>query len=111
MAILKVKDAQGVWKDIPQINGPTGPTGPTGPSVTGPTGPTGASDSYYLIANVSGATIPVPMEHEVDPTPTEGHTFYLVSSGGVMAALDDMWNAIGEIRTALDNAGITGPWA
>jgi hypothetical protein len=34
MAILKVKDANGNWEEIPAIVGGVGPAGPTGPAAT-----------------------------------------------------------------------------
>lgn len=87
MAILKVKDSLGEWKDVPQINGPTGPTGPTGPSVAGPTGPTGF---YFWVGDSGdGVTQLHQIDAEVDTIPIENHDTKLVTSGGVRRAIDD----------------------
>lgn len=43
MAILRVKNPDGSWSEIPAIVGPAGPMGPAGPQgKTGATGPAGA---------------------------------------------------------------------
>ena len=119
MAILKIKDGNGDWVGVPQIVGATGPTGfgeagptgPTGPGVgaTGPTGATGATGPtgligatgptgiYYWVGNVSGSPQVYPIEPVVDTTPTENHDTQLVTSGGVMRAIDTVYTHIANV--------------
>lgn len=52
MAILKVKDANGNWEEIPAIVGGVGPQGPAGP-----TGATGAAGKNATINGVNALTI------------------------------------------------------
>lgn len=53
MSVLKIKNSQGNWEDIPAIRGEAGPKGDTGN--TGPAGPTGQNgqDGFSPIASVS----------------------------------------------------------
>ncbi len=52
MAILKVKDANGNWEEIPAIVGGVGPQGPAGP-----TGATGAAGKNATINGVNAMTV------------------------------------------------------
>lgn len=55
MAILKVKDANGNWQEIPAIVGSQGPTGPAGPA--GANGQDGAAGANATINGVNALTI------------------------------------------------------
>lgn len=54
MAILKVKDENGNWQEIPAIVGPQGPAGPSGPA--GPAGANGQNGAAGANATVNGVT-------------------------------------------------------
>lgn len=57
MDILRVKDDQGQWRDIPALVGPQGETGPQGPP--GADGADGVSPTALVEQTASGATITV----------------------------------------------------
>lgn len=52
MAILKVKDGNGNWQEIPAIVGPQGPAGPSGPA--GPAGANGQNGAAGSNATING---------------------------------------------------------
>ena len=93
MAILKVKDSLGEWKDVPQLVGATGPTGPTGPAgAEGATGPTGF---YYWVGDSGGGVTQLHMiDAEVDTIPIDNHDTKLITSGGVRRAIDDTFASL-----------------
>ncbi len=86
MNILKIKDANGNWIDIPGIQGTTGPTGATGPAgadgADGATGPTGAQGEVGPTGpqgeigptGAIGAQGPTGAQGETGPTGADGAT-------------------------------------
>lgn len=89
MSVLKVKNADGTWTDIPALVGPQGEQGPAGPE-----GPTGA-DGYTPIKGTDYFT-------EADKTELVADVEAIMINKGYQTA--DQVNAL--ITTALGAIGV-----
>lgn len=117
MSVLKIKDANGTWQDIPAIKGATGSQGPTGPQ--GPKGDKGDPGlTQQEVQDLIDASIEELGELGFTPTVVETlpvtdidtHTIYLVPKTGEAGDVYDeyvyinnAWEHIGNTAVDLSN--------
>jgi hypothetical protein len=98
MAILRLKDENGNWVNIPSLVGPAGPQGPQGPKGEDGTGVT-ILGSYTSLSALQAA----------HPTGNVGDAYLIEGNLYVWSSTSNSWENVGNIKGPKGDQGEQGP--